>query len=105
MHFGKRAGTALFSTENSWVLQPQDTKSTNMHQRSPVHSEGGSMLLNMLLKSPTKPTSTMNSKTGNQALVCYEICRSLRALTSSQDQEPRKAKNSQTQGRFMFLST
>lgn len=41
--FRRRAGTALFSTQNSWVLQPQDTKSTNMHQRSPVHSEDGNV--------------------------------------------------------------
>lgn len=36
------------------------------HQRSPVHSEGGNIQWLMLLTTPTKPTSTMNSKTGNQ---------------------------------------
>lgn len=42
-YFRRRAGTAPFSTKTSWVLQPQDTKSTNMHQRSPVHSEDGNI--------------------------------------------------------------
>lgn len=37
-YFRRGAGTALCSTENSWVLQPQDSKSISMHQRS-VHSE------------------------------------------------------------------